>query len=164
MTNLRKIDNFLPREEFEVLQKEIISDTFPIYFQNCVTDDEETQSIKNVNFIHLIYNNNLSTSSYYKMIDEILFSKLKIRSLIRSKVNCYPRTDQIIEHPWHTDTPYKHTGMLFYLNTCNGETRFGEESVQSKENRIVFFDPSKIHASTSCTDQKCRWNIIANYF
>jgi len=158
------IDNFLPVGQLRVLQKTIISDDFPVYYQDHITEDIEIQSVKNVNFIHSIYRDNLSTSPYYDLINQILFSKLEMRSLIRSKVNCYPRTDEIIEHCWHTDFSYEHKGMLFYLNTCDGETRFEEDAIQSKENRIVFFDPSKIHASTSCTDQKCRWNIIANYF
>ncbi len=158
------IDDFLSLREFETLKGTIISDLFPLFFQDYITDNTEIQSIKNLSFTHSIYRENLSTSPFYDMINEILFSKLEMKSLIRSKVNCYPRTDEIVEHSWHTDFPYEHTGMLFYLNTCNGETRFNGESVQSKANRIVFFDPSKVHASTSCTDQKCRWNIIANYF
>tara|TARA_B100000035_G_scaffold117933_1_gene99999 strand:+ start:60 stop:551 length:492 start_codon:yes stop_codon:yes gene_type:complete len=158
------IDNFLPIDEFEILQKTIISLDFPLYFCNHVAGKDEILSIDDVNFIHLIYKDNTPNSSYYDIINQILFSKLEMRSLIRSKVNCYPRTDKIIEHSWHRDFSYEHSGILFYLNTCNGKTKFEKDTVESKENRIVFFDPSKLHASTSCTDQKCRWNIIANYF
>ena len=158
------IDNFLSIDEFKLLKEEILSNNFPLYYQEYITEHFEISSVKNVSFAHIIYRDNLSVSSYYDFFNRILFSKLEMRSLIRSKVNCYPRTDEIIEHCWHTDFSYEHKGMLFYLNTCNGETRFEEDAIQSKENRIVFFDPSKMHASTSCTDQKCRWNIIANYF
>ena len=158
------IDNFLSIDEFKLLKEEILSNNFPLYYQEYITEHFEISSVKNVSFAHIIYRDNLSVSSYYDFFNRILFSKLEMRSLIRSKVNCYPRTDEIIEHNWHTDLPYEHKGILFYLNTCDGETRFDGDAVQSKENRIVFFDPSKSHASTSCTDQKCRWNIIANYF
>ena len=158
------IDNFLSIDEFKLLKEEILSNNFPLYYQEYITEHFEISSVKNVSFAHIIYRDNLSVSSYYDFFNRILFSKLEMRSLIRSKVNCYPRTDEIIEHNWHTDLPYEHKGILFYLNTCDGETRFDGEVVQSKENRIVFFDPSKSHTSTSCTDQKCRWNIIANYF
>ena len=158
------IDNFLPVDDFKYLQEKIVSSTFPVYHQDYITEQFEFPSVKNVSFTHTIYRDNLSVSTYYDVVNRILFSKLEMRSLIRSKVNCYPRTDEIIEHDWHIDFPYEHKGILFYLNTCDGETRFDGESVQSIDNRIVFFDPSKSHASTSCTDQKCRWNIIANYF
>ncbi len=158
------IDNFLPDDEFKILQENVISNKFPVYIQNYITKNIEIQSVKNVNFVHTVYKDNIPISPYYEMMNQILFSKLEMCSLIRSKVNCYPRTDEIIEHGWHTDFPYDHKGMMFYLNTCNGETRFDGDVVQSKENRIAFFNPSKMHASTSCTDQKCRWNIIANYF
>ena len=158
------IDNFLPVDEFKILQEKIISSTFPVYYQDYITEQFEFPSVKNVSFAHAIYGDNLSLSNYYDVVNRILFSKLEMRSLIRSKVNCYPRTDETIEHEWHIDFSYEHKGILFYLNTCDGETRFDGEAIQCKENRIVFFDPSKLHASTSCTDQKCRWNIIANYF
>ena len=36
--------------------------------------------------------------------------------------------------------------------------------VECRENRILFFDPSKEHASTTCTDQTVRSIIIVNYF
>ena len=162
--DLNVVDNFLPVDEFKFLQEQILSNNFPVYHQDYITEQFEITSIKNVCFAHIIYRDNLSVSTYFDLLNQILFSKLEMRSLIRSKVNCYPRTDEIIEHDWHTDLPYEHKGIMFYLNTCDGETRFDGDAVQNKENRIVFFDPSKSHASTSCTDQKCRWNIIANYF
>ena len=158
------IDDFLPIDEFKNLQKTIISNNFPVYFCDRVARKDETQSIYDINFTHSIYKNNIPTSPWYDMVKQILLSKLEIRSLIRSKINCYPRTDKIIEHSWHIDYRYEHSGIIFYLNTCNGKTKFEKDTIKSKENRIVFFDPSKLHASTSCTDQKCRWNIIANYF
>ena len=158
------IDDFLSKDEFETLKGYVFHPHFPLYLQDEIVDDEK-KSIKHINFSHNIYGNNVSLSPFYEVVNNIFFSKLKMRSLIRSKLNCYPRTDKIIQHTWHIDFEYQHKGILFYLNTCDGETRFKRErSVQSKENRIVFFDPSKHHASTSCTDQKCRWNIIANYF
>ena len=36
--------------------------------------------------------------------------------------------------------------------------------IESPANRVLFFDPLTLHASTSCTDQRCRWNIQVNYF
>ena len=87
-----------------------------------------------------------------------------MRSLIRSKINCYPRTDKIIQHTLHIDFDYEHKGILYYLNTCDGETRFkGEKSVKSKENRIVFFDPRKFMHLHHALMINPRWNIIASY-
>ena len=121
------IDNFLSIDEFKLLKEEILSNNFPLYYQEYITEHFEISSVKNVSFAHIIYRDNLSVSSYYDFFNRILFSKLEMRSLIRSKVNCYPRTDEIIEHNWHTDLPYEHKGILFYLNTCDGETRFDGE-------------------------------------
>ena len=84
------IDDFLSLREFETLKGTILGDSFPLFFQDYITDNTEIQSIKNLSFTHSIYRENLSTSPFYDMINEILFSKLEMKSLIRSKVNCYP--------------------------------------------------------------------------
>ena len=158
------VDEFLSDSDFGKLYDTICSEGFPLYYQNYVVEPMEEGGIKNVNFTHSLYRFDEPSSEYFAPVRDILLSKLNIRSLIRSKVNCYPRTDEIVVHAPHIDMPYQHMGMLYFLNTCDGETRFEDESVKSVANRIVFFDPSKMHRSTSCTNQKCRWNIIANYF
>jgi len=40
----------------------------------------------------------------------------------------------------------------------------GKNKVESVENRLLLFDPSETHNSTSCTDEKVRVNINFNYF
>ena len=160
---IKVVDDFLPKDEFDFIRNNVFNQQFPLYLQDEIVDNEK-RCITHINFSHNIYANNVSLSPFFDTVNQLLFSKLDMRSLIRSKINCYPRTDKIIQHTWHIDFEYEHKGILYYLNTCDGETRFkGENSVKSKENRAVFFNPSKLHASTSCTDDKCRWSIIANY-
>ena len=51
--------------------------------------------------------------------------------------------------------PYK--TAVFYVNTNNGYTEFEDGTkVESVENRIIFFDGSRPHNSSTCTDQKIR--------
>ena len=60
---------------------------------------------------------------------------------------------------------YKHCGLIFYLNTNNGFTILDDGTkIESVENRALFFDPSKRHCSTTCTDSIFRSIIIINYF
>jgi len=50
------------------------------------------------------------------------------------------------------------------LNTNDGYTIIGDEKVESIENRLLRFDATKMHHSTTCTDQQYRANINFNYF
>ena len=98
------------------------------------------------------------------MLSEILLDKINYNFLIRAKLNCYPRSDQKVIHSKHVDYTYRTKGLIFSLNTCDGATILenGKE-VKSVANRALFFNPSKPHASTNCTDQHARFNINVNY-
>ena len=41
---------------------------------------------------------------------------------------------------------------------------FDGTKIDSIANRALLFDPSKLHSSTSCTDDKVRLNMNINYF
>ena len=69
------------------------------------------------------------------------------------------REKTVREHAEHIDYDASHLGAIYSINTCNGYTRIGDTKVDSVANRIVFFDPSQKHASTTCTDQRRRLNI-----
>ena len=85
--------------------------------------------------------------------------------MIRCKANLYTRTPEIIEHAMHTDFDYPHQAGLFSLNTCDGYTLLEDGTkVESIRNRMLFFDASKKHASTSTTNENVRMNINFNFF
>ena len=68
-------------------------------------------------------------------------------------------------HNNHVDYPFPHKGAIFYLNTNNGLTILEDKvEVESIENRLLLFDSSKQHKSTTCTDDKCRINVNFNFF
>ena len=55
-------------------------------------------------------------------------------------------------------------GGCLSLEGVFGFTFFEDKTkVGSKENQMLFFDGSKPHASTTCTDQQVRINIGFNY-
>ena len=159
------VDNFLEEDTFLELQRTIISNHFPVFYQDDVSGSDDGSDIRVINFTHNLYTDGEARSSFYNFVAESLFSKYNINKILRAKVNCYPRTSRIVRHSFHVDFDYSHKGALFYLNTCNGLTKFKRgPGVKSIANRVLFFDPSVLHASTSCTNQKCRWNIQVNYF
>ena len=76
----------------------------------------------------------------------------------------YPSTPVITHHEPHVDLEYEHKGAIFYINTNNGVTVLEDGTeIESIENRLLLFDSSKKHNSTSCTDAKVRVNINFNY-
>ena len=93
---------------------------------------------------------------------------LNIFSLLRIKINCYPKTEKIIIHGKHKDFSGFNgsiKAVLFSLNTCNGSTILEDgKEIKSVANRALFFDCMKPHSSTSCTDKEARFNININYF
>ena len=85
--------------------------------------------------------------------------------MIRAKVNLYTKTPQIIEHTMHKDFEFEHKGALFSLNSCDGYTLLEDGTkIDSVANRMLIFDASKNHASTTCTNQNVRMNINLNFF
>ena len=90
---------------------------------------------------------------------------MKVKALIRIKANCYPKTHEIYEHGMHTDFKWTHKTALFSINTCDGYTKLKDGTkINSVANRILLFDASEEHCSTTTTDTFARVNININYF
>ena len=171
------VDNFLPKKELDEL-KYLIEESgeFPFYFQSIVaaqkgvtTTDKERLDIRkqywNWYQIHGLYRDGQPCSEYCEPICDMFIPRFKgLQSLLRVKVNFYPYTRKIREHLPHRDTNFKHTAAIFSLNTCDGFTRMENGSkVSSVENRIVFFDGSTSHNSSTTTTASARLNINFNF-
>ena len=161
------IDNFLPELIFRELKNDITSNTFPFFIRNQLncfqTDENKFEWYAN----HLVYDDYTSMSNYFpKMLSVIKRIKEveNFRSLLRIKVNFYPHSEKLIEHAPHVDYDFSHTAAVLSLNSCDGFTRLSDNSiVDSVENRIVFFDASTFHNSTTTTTSIGRYNINFNF-
>ena len=158
---IKVIDNFLNEEEFLTIKNTIFHKYFPWYLTRGITFEYEIDN-KSFYMSHILYEKTICSSFYSGF--EKLIEKINPNALVRIKANFYPRTDKLIEHKDHKDYEYNHKGALFSINTCDGFTIIGNEKIKSVENRILFFDPSKDHHSTTCTDDFARININFNYF
>lgn len=155
------IDNFLPEKDFKDLQERFMSNQFPWFFQA----DIEGIGIKTnySYFTHRIYDR-VPMSNIFESFSPLL-NKMDIKALIRLKANCYPYSEEIITHAPHTDYDFEHKGAIFSINTCNGGTILEDGiKIDSIENRMLFFDSSKKHSSTTTSDTQARFNININYF
>ena len=174
---MRVIDNFLSKDELKTLQDTIVfNSNFPFflnshlnnmdtdstncwewYGSNCiyrVSDDEQT--IKGSNLY-------MSNIDLYNIIWGIFAPKIECKKLIRIKANFYPHTERVEEHAPHSDYDFEHAGAVYSLNSCDGYTRIEEQRVDSVENRMVFFNASKLHNSTTTSNAKGRFNINFNF-
>ena len=161
------IDDFLDYEDFLYLA-DIAKKAHYIIAENIVRLNTSEPN-DHILFGHVLYDNFIPQTDYFRDFGEKLFSKFpeefSIRAIIRSKINCYPQTSHNVVHRWHQDAEFSHKGALFNLNGCNGATEIlGYGKIESKANRLILFDPSVPHRSYSCTDQKFRFNVIINYF
>tara|TARA_R110002020_G_C15835381_1_gene734647 strand:+ start:15 stop:521 length:507 start_codon:yes stop_codon:yes gene_type:complete len=156
--SVKIIENLLKDKQVSEIEKELTQNTFPWYYQNYVTTLSDTD---NYYFTHMFYRHG-KQSDYFNLITPIL-EKIKIKKLIRVKGNLYPNRNKAIEHTKHVDYDYPTKGALFYLNTNNGPTMVGNKIIDSVCNRLLLFNSSKEHNSTTCTDAKMRLNININY-
>ena len=160
---MKIIDSFLPEDYFKSIVDGVVWNTgFTWNLQNIVATDDENES--DWYATHIIYRDNAPQSEYWEGLGRLVYSLPDFKSLIRVKINFYPRTETMIEHTRHVDYPYEHKGVLLSLNTCNGFTKLEDNSkIESVENRLLIFDPSKPHNSSTTTDTNGRFNININY-
>ena len=167
------VDNFLSKEDFKKIVDIVSGPDIDWHYSYSVADGSKEED--DMYFIHMLYMGLAEmpkdgvmppppkNSDYYHFF-EPLFAKLpNFKLLMRAKVNLYGRTPEIVHHPDHVDMKQEHMGALFSLNTCNGGTVIGDEKFDSVTNRILFFDPTQPHHSTSTTDVKRRLNVNINY-
>jgi len=149
-------DNFLSEKEFLDIKNSILNSEFSWNLTPNVSNLQENLKI---------------TSSYYFThlfetyeIFESLLGKLNPEKVIRIKANLYPSTEEIEKHSNHIDYEFENVGAIYYLNTNNGLTILEDTvKVESVKNRLLLFDGSKLHCSTTCSDDKCRVNINMNF-
>jgi len=180
--NYKVVDNFLPEGTFQILQNNILNPQtgFQWSFFPSVS---HKQSDDGVYFVHIFYGDPFITpggnehfkngiSCYYY---DFIFDTIKcmmttddeweLKSLMRCKANLYTQTPEIKEHDWHCDRTFSHKGAILYINNNDGYTILEDGTkIESVANRMLFFDPSIKHRSTTCTDKLCRLNINFNYF
>ena len=159
------IDNFLPKNNFNLLKETVLSADFNWFYNPEVNFPGKDSPNMLFYFTHIFYNYNKPLSSFFDLININLISFLDVKSLLRIKGNLYPNQHIKKENGFHVDYNFPHKGAILYLNTNNGRTILDNDiRIDSIENRILFFDPSIPHDSENCDDQKVRVNININYF
>ena len=162
------IDNYLDEEYFDSLvtfitDKEKTGNRMMLWFFQTNIAYENVVEDNLFYMIHVFYEHNLPSSPFYDKLVPLL-EKLKAVCLIQIKANLYPNTEILHEHPMHKDYPFSHSSALLSLNTCDGYTKLKDGTkIDSVANRILLFDASEEHCSTTTTNVPARINININY-
>ena len=153
------IDNFLPEDQFKIIENNLLHTRFPWGFVPQVYSSERAQ------FVHEFWNPIEGNISEHKQLTIPFINRLKPSAILRIKANLQPKNIEVYEDPLHVDlSKVSCTTSIFYVNTCNGYTYFEDGSkVESAANRLVTFPSQTKHAGTTCSDQVSRVVINFNY-
>ena len=163
------IDNFLPKDLHNEIKTVMTNGNttehipFPWYLSRNVAYTDASEST-DFYMYHPFYWDFAPASDWLGLLQQLI-QQLNAKSLIRIKGNLYPSTKTLVEHEPHIDLEYAHKGAVYYVNTNNGFTVLEDGTkVESIENRVLLFDASRPHHSTTCTDDKFRVTVNVNYF
>ena len=163
---MKVFDNYLNQGSFNYISKILSSNNFPWFYINSKSsNDDVNDTVFNYQFFHVFYYNSEINSPFFNIMTPII-EKIGIsepKKLIRIKANLNPPSNDLVEYAMHKDQEYFCKVAIYYVNTNNGYTTFGDKRVESKANRIVFFDSNESHAGTNSTDCKNRMVINFNY-
>ena len=157
-------DRVLKKEELENLQNILFkSREFPMYYIDSVAFDNENK-LGNYYHVHTVFDDFEWLGN--RRVVEPLLRVINPKALIKIKINFYPRTDKILKHAYHTDQSFDCNSALFFVNDNDGYTYLKREAkrVESKANRMLYFNSAYPHYSTTCTNKNIRCTININYF
>ncbi len=167
------VDNFLAPQEFAELQKSVIFN--PNLKLDAIRNVDQSP-LKKIQtdywswyLIHMVYFQDSPMSELFVPLYNTFIPRFKtlnlFKSLIRMKINAYPYTEEVYEHNNHIDYSFKHNAAIFSLNTCDGYTKLKNgRKIESVANRLLLFDASKEHCSTTTSNTELRYNINFNFF
>jgi len=160
-------DEFLPYQEFGML-KDYMSHRMGWHISGKINCND--LSNKEFYLVNSIYNNKRYATKQWSVDTELdpfinITSKIYIDALMRLKANLYMGSNSLNIHAPHIDYPMFNMGALFFVTNCDAPTYMSDGTeVESKENRLLIFNASSPHSSSSPTDVPYRITININYY
>ena len=156
-------DNFLNKNDLNLIKEVILSNQFPWFFAPSQTLETKDSSY----LYHCFYTDHKVNSNFFNLIEPFL-KILNPHSLINVRANCLLNRKKSNSN-FHTDNlgskNLTHKTAIFYLNNNNGYNLFSDKSkVNSIENRIVIFPSNLMHRAIAQTDTERRIVINFNFY
>ena len=173
---VRKEQDILPKMFFEKLSEIVNGNNFQWFFQNASLSNPTAPFVKNDDFMftHVLFREEQGKSSgWFATFEPILYSindKVKVNELLRMKLNLYTNQNKKVKHDSHCDIldekdkPLKdvNTAVLNFT-TCNGETKIGNKTYNSKANELIIFNNAIKHYGITQTDTQKRIVLNINW-
>tara|TARA_B110000977_G_C10879527_1_gene416896 strand:- start:284 stop:775 length:492 start_codon:yes stop_codon:yes gene_type:complete len=158
------IDNFLPEDEFDYMERNFLGSYFPWYYNAGISNYPYETDGHNYQLTHLLVLDTGERTHFSSLLDPLI-KKINPKKLIRAKVNLGPRDFTQVEGGWHRDYDDPElTTATFYINDNNGYTMFEDGTkVESKRNRLASFPATERHSGVSHTDAQVRIVLNLNY-
>tara|TARA_R100000306_G_C4315472_1_gene112403 strand:- start:73 stop:609 length:537 start_codon:yes stop_codon:yes gene_type:complete len=168
--------NFLPAMFFDKLKFMLACESFFWHFNPQTVYNKNFKQDDHFMFTHILFTckeielkQKQKQSVWLKDFEPIIYylsEKIKIKKLLRMKLNLYTNQNKVIEHASHTDINTKDqptpgvTVSIFNFTTCNGGTRIEDKKYPSNENEILIFNNLNKHSGIVQTDTQIR--IVLN--
>lgn len=159
--NYKIIENFLKKEDSDLIENILTSNYFPWYYNPEVIRDG-----KGFMFYHnFSENSKINSNFFYKLLIPIFNNfKNEINIIYRARVNCHTQQNKNINYGLHVDHNFDHKVLLYYVNTNNGYTNLENKvKIPCLKNKIVLMDGNINHEVVSQTDTKLRIAINITY-
>ena len=162
------IENFLDDQIFVPLCNLVLNEiNFPWYYNPGVA-----YIGNDFYFVHPIFEERRGyVTSFPDLREKLikpLFELLDMKQLLRARLLLYVNQGKQIVHNKHIDFEWTHHAFLLYLNDNDGYTEFHYEDrpsrkIVSTKNRAVMFNGSKLHNSSTPTNNERRVVLSINY-
>ena len=173
---IRQHKDFLPQMFFDKLSNILNGAYFQWFFNKSNLDYTKAPFIKNNKFMftHALFKENEGKSSeWFNTFEPILYSineKVKVKKLIRMKLNLYTNQNKKINQGSHYDhyddkgkpTPDVNAAILNFT-TCNGGTKINKKIYKSNANEVLIFNNTSMHNGIIQTDTLTRIVLNINW-
>ena len=166
-------DDFLPHAEYGQLKSYLDGNGgFPWNFSSGIAGPDTAEGNEAFYFSTMIMGTDAGPQREWRTDIDLhpfmfLTSKMNIVSFLRMKTNMYFKSysGNIDIHAPHVDYHFNHNGALFFLTECDATTMLEDgTAVESKQNRMMFFNASRAHSSSAPSNTAYRQTINMNYF
>ena len=173
---IRQHKDFLPQMFFDKLSALLNGNTFQWFFNSSNLDYTKPPFKKNDKFMftHSLFREEQGKSSgWFNTFEPVLYSineKVKVKQLIRMKLNLYTNQNKKITQDPHCDfvddkgKPFKDVNAaVLNFTTCNGGTKINKKIYKSNANEILIFNNTFTHNGIIQTDTQTRIVLNINW-
>lgn len=165
------IENLIPVEKQDEIEKIFTSDIFPWYFNETTVNGNYNSGFQ---FVHRVFDNGKVVSDLFPRLVQIMDnfqekSRLKIKEIVRVKANLLTPvvlSSSTILNTFHrdvdSDSDTSCVSLIYYVTESDGDTVILDHiPISPVKGRAVYFNSSLMHRATNPVNFKRR--IILNF-